>query len=268
MRKKYLFALCLFMILAVLPQLTLAGTQVIAGVTIVTPDTHSDCTNVPFGETISVTGVAGRQLKGQIFATFVNADGSRVLPPFFSVNIDQTTDLSQFVPYPPVSQWPVKSTGGVEIHIDIQLELFDSNGFLIATIGPNSDWDVFCNNPPPPPPPPPPTGTQGCTPGYWKQDQHFDSWPAPYLPSTSFSSVFGRTVSGAPTLLAALQLNGGGVFALARHAAAALLSSGTVNYPYSTAQVISMFQAAYDSGDYEPTKNLFDAANNLGCPLS
>ncbi len=23
---------------------------------------------------------------------------------------------------------------------------------------------------------PPPPGGEGCTPGYWKQDQHFDSW--------------------------------------------------------------------------------------------
>ncbi|HMP41969.1 MAG TPA: hypothetical protein PKA05_16440, partial [Roseiflexaceae bacterium] len=115
--------------------------------------------------------------------------------------------------------------------------------------------------------PPPPPGGQGCTPGYWKQRHHFDSWVG-YLPSTSFEAVVGRDVPGTPTMLDALNANGGGINALMRHTAAALLNSQSINYAYSTAQVISMFQAAFDSGNYEPTKDLFDTANNAGCPLN
>lgn len=127
---------------------------------------------------------------------------------------------------------------------------------------------VFYNHPAPPPPPPP--GGQGCTPGYWKQSQHFDSWVG-YTPGQSFEAVFGRDVAGTPTLLQALGMNGGGINALMRHATAALLNASTgsgVNYGMTAAQVISAFQAAYDSGDYETQKNLFAARNEAGCPLN
>lgn len=117
------------------------------------------------------------------------------------------------------------------------------------------------------PPPPPPRGGQGCTPGYWKQSQHFDSWPAPYTPSTPFSSVFGNAFPG-KTLLDVLGLGGGGLNALGRHAVAGLLSSGTVEYDLTTAQVISSFNTAFQSGQYEAQKDLFDRLNNQGCPLN
>lgn len=110
---------------------------------------------------------------------------------------------------------------------------------------------------------------EGCTPGYWKQPQHFDSWPSTYEPSTLFEAVFGRDVPGNPTLLQALKLNGGGLNALMRHSAAALLNaaSSSVGYAYTVTEVITMFRTAFDSGNYENTKNLFDTANNAGCPL-
>lgn len=116
-------------------------------------------------------------------------------------------------------------------------------------------------------------GVEGCTPGYWKQTQHFDSWVG-YSPNQSFSSVFGRTIPGYPnlTLLQALKFSGGGVQALARHVVAALLNaaSGDVDYAYSSAQIVTMFQQAFDSKSYESTKNKFDRANNGsgGCPLN
>lgn len=113
-------------------------------------------------------------------------------------------------------------------------------------------------------------GDQGCTPGYWKQEQHFDSW-AGYSPGDKFDAVFGRDATNPDlTLLQALQQGGGGLKALMRHAVAALLNASNpgVNYPYTTAQVISMFQAAFDSGSYEATKNRLEAANELGCPLN
>jgi len=116
------------------------------------------------------------------------------------------------------------------------------------------------------PPPPPPGGGEGCTPGYWKQDQHFDSWVG-YSPSDSFDAVFGVSYGG--TLLEAAGANGGGANALARHAVAALLNaSSSVDYYYSTADVISMVQAAFASGDFEATKDLFALQNEMGCPLN
>ena len=79
----------------------------------------------------------------------------------------------------------------------------------------------------------PPQGGEGCTPGFWKQDQHFDSWVG-FAPTDSFEAVFGVDVTlrvggqgtvDDPTLLDALNATGGGVNALARHAVAALLNA-------------------------------------------
>jgi hypothetical protein len=123
-------------------------------------------------------------------------------------------------------------------------------------------------------PPPPPLGFEGCTPGYWKQDQHFDSWQA-YTPGDSFNSVFG--VSGpfpnSFTLLDALSQGGGGVNALGRHAVAALLSSvhSAVDYGLLVTEVIQKTQAAINSNDatqIEGTKNEFAALNEKSCPLN
>lgn len=112
-----------------------------------------------------------------------------------------------------------------------------------------------------------PTG-EGCTPGYWKQSQHFDSWPSPYTPGQAFSSVFANAFPG-KSLVQVLALQGGGLEALGRHAVSALLSAATFgDYGLTTAQVISMFNAAYASGDYETTKNKFAALNEQLCPLN
>lgn len=112
-------------------------------------------------------------------------------------------------------------------------------------------------------------GTQGCTPGYWKGDQHFDSWPAPYTPNTLFSAVFENAFPGM-TLLEVLQQGGGGLKALGRHTVAALLNaeSGGVAYPMTTAQVISAFNAAFPGGNISGLHLQLEALNEAGCPLN
>jgi len=125
----------------------------------------------------------------------------------------------------------------------------------------NGKWTVECEKEPP-------SGGQGCTPGYWRQEQHFDSWTS-YSPWSSYDGTFG--VNGSfDTLLAAVWARGGGENALARHAVAALLnaSSPGVNYAFSTAQVIAMVQQAYSTGNFENIKNQFEYQNELGCPLN
>jgi hypothetical protein len=128
-------------------------------------------------------------------------------------------------------------------------------------------------------PTPTPAG-QGCTPGYWKAEQHFDSWPAPYIPTganaTRFSVAFGRVLPGYPgnlTLLQAVKLGGGQYQALGRHATAALLNATTssINYGMTPAQVITLVQAAIDSGNLttvEATKDQLSMLNERGCPLN
>jgi hypothetical protein len=115
------------------------------------------------------------------------------------------------------------------------------------------------------------SGGEGCTPGYWKQTQHFDSWPALYAPTTKFSTVF-ESAFGTTTLLDVVKLGGGGLNALGRHTVAALLNAANpdVDYGMTAAQVIAKFNAAYpgSSAAYEALKNEFEAANERGCPLN
>ncbi len=118
------------------------------------------------------------------------------------------------------------------------------------------------------PEPPPPGGGEGCTPGYWKQPQHFDSWTG-YAPSDLFSSVFEDAFPGM-TLLEVLSQGGGGLKALGRHTVAALLNTASagVDYDMTTQGVIDAFNAVYPGGDYEGQKNIFAGYNELGCPLN
>jgi hypothetical protein len=114
---------------------------------------------------------------------------------------------------------------------------------------------------------------EGCTPGYWKQEHHFDSWPAPYSHTDLFVDVFGPGYPGNPTLGEALRLKKGGLNALVRHSVAALLNAASPNVyaepEFDTpGEVVAAYQAAFDSGEYELLKNLLDDANNSGCPLN
>jgi len=134
-----------------------------------------------------------------------------------------------------------------------------------------------------------PLGGQGCTPGYWKQPQHFHSWTG-YVPTQLISSVFnvpsifpdgtdGSSLSGS-TLLAGLAFQGGSTLngsaqILLRAAIAGLLNANNPNvaYPMTTAQIVTSVNAALNSGSRNTMLNLassIDNANNGqgGCPLS
>jgi hypothetical protein len=117
----------------------------------------------------------------------------------------------------------------------------------------------------------PPGGGEGCTPGYWKQEHHFDSWVG-YSPNQLFSSVFENAFPGM-TLLQVLEQGGGGLKALGRHTVAALLNASAgsgVDYKYTTAEVIQKFNNAYPAtgAGYEILKNDFAQENERGCPLN
>ena len=89
-----------------------------------------------------------------------------------------------------------------------------------------------------------------------------------YQTNDSFKAIFG--VRYKKTLLAALKKGGGGKYALGRHATAALLNAANpgVDFFYTEAQIISMVQAAWATGNYEETKNLLAEQNEKGCPLN
>jgi hypothetical protein len=136
------------------------------------------------------------------------------------------------------------------------------------------------------PPPPPPPGN-GCTPGYWKVDQHWDSWPSPYVPSAKIKTYFPKaslytlsgTAMGNYTLVQGLNFQGGNDLAgaaqiLLRAGIAGLLNSAkgfTPAYPMTTSSLLTQVNNALASGDRTTMINLantIDGNNNLGCPLN
>ena len=118
-------------------------------------------------------------------------------------------------------------------------------------------------------PPPPPGGGEGCTPGYWKQEHHFDSYPAGISPHDLFSAYFENAFPGM-TLVEVASQGGGGLKALGRHTVAAFLnaSSTGVSYDMSATEVVDAFNAVFPGGDYDGLKDIFEDFNEQGCPLN
>lgn len=113
-------------------------------------------------------------------------------------------------------------------------------------------------------------GGEGCTPGYWKQRHHFDSWST-YHPTDQFSDVFEDAFPGM-TLHQVLRQGGGGLKALGRHTVAGLLNAASpdTSYDMSVAEVIAAFNDVYPGAkrDYNRLKNQIEGFNESGCPLN
>jgi hypothetical protein len=122
---------------------------------------------------------------------------------------------------------------------------------------------------------------EGCTPGYWKQEQHFGNWTPPYTPDTRLRDIFVTSPVGLVpdvSLLEALNFRGGpGVSGatqiLLRAAVASLLNAASpdVSFPISVGQVVDTTISRIET-EYRPTiitrATYFDSINNLGCPLA
>ena len=119
-------------------------------------------------------------------------------------------------------------------------------------------------------PPPPPKPEYGCTPGYWKQTQHFGNWTG-YAPTNSFNTVFGVNILPGLTLLGALENGGGKAARLGRHATAALLNASYLDgwYGMSAAQVIAAVKSAVAAGPdaMDALASRFANLNERSCPL-
>jgi hypothetical protein len=126
---------------------------------------------------------------------------------------------------------------------------------------------------------PTPRANEGCTPGFWKQPQHLDSWVG-FAPGQTLESVFNVPNAFGldnATLLEALSFQGGesvtdAARILLRAAVAALLNaaSASVDFPLSVSDVTAQVNAALASGNRDTILALaarLDALNNLSCPL-
>src|SRR3989344_677719 len=114
-----------------------------------------------------------------------------------------------------------------------------------------------------------PPATQGCSPGYWKQDQHFDSYNI-YGPTDLFDTVFDETVFPGMTLVDVLSQGGGGINALGRIITGALLNADSIpDYPGTAGDVISDFQGVFPGTKdaYNALKAEYEALQDP-CPLN
>jgi hypothetical protein len=111
----------------------------------------------------------------------------------------------------------------------------------------------LCAPPPPPPPPPSYEGEGGCSPGYWKQPDHFDSWVG-----LSPNDLTPWSGDGTLTMLEALSAEDGSML-LWRARAAALLNAlnSQTGYPLSYEEILTFGDAGQ-----------LDTWSGAACPLN
>jgi hypothetical protein len=120
-------------------------------------------------------------------------------------------------------------------------------------------------------------GGEGCTPGYWRQPHHYDSWVG-YAPTDSYFAVFGA--GPVAPLGETIAANGGGEMAFLRHSTAALLNSTSgISYDMGSADVIQLVVDTYaavaaetdpklQKKIFEAAKDVFAGFNEQYCPLN
>jgi len=125
------------------------------------------------------------------------------------------------------------------------------------------------------------TGTEGCTPGYWKNNADTNERAQALVGITVNDAVFDITginlgdyqaFDGYENLETedAVELQGGGVKAFYRHLGAAIFNIyygvESISYIDPETDFKDIIQMAVD-GDIEGAKNLLDDANNAGCSV-
>lgn len=280
MKRRFASAFVTAVGIAVVAPMLLAASKTVDGVTVTTPDFPLTTPGVgtpllscePWNSAANRITVSGVPEGATVTVNFGWFDpyGQSQVEIQQTLEYPNVTGGSVEVPvgYPSdTATWPYVNAETLEKAIGVVAFVTVNGGGKNIKIT-TDKWWVRCL--PPPPPPPDKGEAGGCTPGYWKQKHHFDSWQG-FVPTDNFETVFGVDASFNPTsLLDALTLGGGGEKALARHAVAALLnaSHSEFTYAYTAADIISGVQAAYASKNFEPFKDLLDRANNTGCPLN
>jgi len=159
-----------------------------------------------------------------------------------------------------------------KFHADCDLKIGDTsslNGYLNLKVDSlKGDTGEICS---------PPVGDEGCTPGYWKQSHHFDSW-INYEPGDIFKTVFGK--GPRQSLLYRLSKGGGGYTAYHRHVVAALLNAdnpdvnyfldvdGVINSYHQTREAVRAVPRSQRRAIWNAAKEVLEHQNELGCPLN
>jgi hypothetical protein len=228
---------------------------------------ESDC--YPYSFTF--TPVAGAVYRNNADITITNnptgtpgvPQGPNAITPFTlpaptlvnnAINVDDTNPAGDAGPFSSTTSYMYDRT----FTCDGDAGRHDNTATIVET-GASDDASVTVTCTPPP-------GGEGCTPGYWKN--HSESWAAAGVPTNATMASRGFNVSASLTFMTALRTGGGGLTALLRHAAAAYLNAAhpSVDYEFTTAQIVAATNAAIASGNYEAQKNIFENANEEGAP--
>jgi uncharacterized repeat protein (TIGR01451 family) len=134
-----------------------------------------------------------------------------------------------------------------------------------------------------------PCGGEGCTPGFWKNNAknwEASAWCDLFSPKMRISDIFflnkpliirgkGKSMIKDPTLLQALDANGGDVNAMIRHGVAAMLNacSKCVNYPTNNPlEIIIMIEdtlnGAPEAYTVDELHSMFSGWNEASCPVN
>lgn len=217
---------------------------------------------------------------GTITITGFPSEGETFIDEFKGLDHEGTENpIELFVDGTKVGETTEQGNGSVETVDATDTNISTEAEFVFGGSGAVDDL-VICHTPPD-------RGDEGCTPGYWRQPHHFDSWPSDWTdaegqPDVDFCEVFtcdGTIALQRPetgnlndiSLLEALELRGGGVNALARHGAAAALNANGdsgVDYFYTLSEVQTIVNGALSSGEYESAKDDLAEANEQLCPLN
>lgn len=172
--------------------------------------------------------------------------------------------FTEQVPYGYAAAWTLTSVGNPN-----QDDSGTGGGPVTGSVKGNQGFLVEFTNYP----------AQGCTPGYWKQEHHFDSWVG-YNPDDLFDDVFGVAAFPGLTLVEVMWLPGYGKYSklnkLGFHAVAALLNStsaldfGDASGPITYDQIIAAFQAAWNGSNsvQNQQKDAFEDLNERACLLN
>lgn len=239
-RKQVVAGLTTAIVLAFTATRLLATTVTVGGVTLDTPSytqilgtglLHCEPWNDPTANVITLSGVPDGSNVALQFVFTAGVGTPLIFAPAINLTNVGGDPFTVTVPYPTdPSLWPYQNGTTHSIIVAVSVVVTTPTGAKIK-IG-SRQWKITCikndegdNGP-----------FNGCSPGYWKNlDQHLDSWIG-YTPDDHFDTVFGVTstfterVRGQnravpnPTLIATLELGGGGEMAMGRFLVNALLN--------------------------------------------
>jgi hypothetical protein len=222
-----------------------AGTLPFGNITLTYPDDLSSCNPAPGQAVLS-------GLESYHIVKFVLEEEKGGIWMVIGETAFQAPDSSGIITFD--FNYPTVSPPGTRFFV--QAEVYDTSaGAWVEVVKLRPKWTVSCSLP-----------AQACSPGYWKQQHHYDSWvPTGYNPGDDFDTTFGVDFFRPNITLGQAAKSGGGLGKVARFGVSSLLGAAHpgVNFALTEQQVFALVQA--QNGD--ALSDLYSDSGN-SCPLN